>query len=201
MSKLYFRYGAMGCGKSTELLQVAFNYNERGCQVIIVKPAIDTKANNQVSARIGLIRTADHLAEPKDNLYQLVKTRYKEASCILVDEAQFLTRKQVDQLQKVTVILHIPVICYGLRCDGFQRSWPGSQRLLEIAHNVEELKTICRCGKKATLNARFMNGVVQTKGLKTLIDDGVSETVFCSFCPRCWHEEITKIKKLKVDQH
>ncbi len=151
MAKLYFRYGAMNCGKTTNLLQVAHNYGERGMKAIILKPGTDKKGGNAVMSRLGITRQVDLLISSEDNVIDEVK-RYinKNGSidCILVDEVQFFTKEQIDQLFEVAVRMSIPTICYGLRTDFKVNGFEGSQRLLLLAHSLEELKTVCRCGRK-----------------------------------------------------
>ena len=146
MSKLYFRYGAMNSGKTTALLQVAHNYEEKGMHPIIIKPTIDTKGENKVISRIGIEREVDYLIAPDYNIE--VNMDLVGVDAIIVDEAQFLTREQVEQLYHITKYYSIPVLCYGLRCDFQMQGFPGSTRLLEIADSLEELKTICSCGRK-----------------------------------------------------
>ena len=163
MSKLYFRHGAMNSGKSTALLQVAYNYEERGQTVALVKPAVDTKGDSQVVSRLGMVRTVDFLVLPQDNLRTQISSLNADSGrkidCLLIDEAQFLSPAQVDQAMEIAVLDRIPVLAYGLRTDFLTNGFPGSIRLLEIAHSLEELKTICRCGRKALFNARMKNGV------------------------------------------
>ena len=195
MAKLTFRYGAMGSGKTANLLQVAYNYNERGREVAVMKPVIDTKSGMNIDTRIGLNRTADHLISPREDIYKTIAAKFPTVRHIFVDEAQFLTRKHAEQLQQVAVFLDIPVTAYGLRCDGLQESWPGSRRLLEIADCLEEIPTICDCGNNATLNARFLNGQMQLSGPKTVIDDGSTQIVFSCLCPTCYHREKRKMRQ------
>ncbi|MBR5502426.1 MAG: thymidine kinase [Oscillospiraceae bacterium] len=187
MAKLYFRYGAMNSGKSTALIQVAHNYEERGMSVLLVKPAIDTKGADTVVSRIGASRTVDLLATPDVDLYEAVKAANAEKpiSCVLADEAQFFTPQQVDQLFLTAVTQGIPVICYGLRSDFQMNGFPGSTRLLEIAHSIEELKTICTCGKKALINARMVNGEFVFEGAQVAID-GEASVEYRSVCPQCY---------------
>ncbi len=187
MAKLYFRYGAMNSGKSTALIQVAHNYEERGMRVILIKPSIDTKGSETVLSRIGVRRTVDLLVPPTMDLYKEIETINKETplSCVLADEAQFFTPEQADQLFLVAVKLNIPVICYGLRCDFQMKGFPGSTRLLEIAHSIEELKTICFCGKKAMINARLVNGEYVFEGAQVAID-GEANVEYRSVCPECY---------------
>ena len=188
MAQLYFRYGAMGCGKTMQLLQVAFNYEERGHKVCVIKPATDTKNGKKLLTRIGPERETDFCFKRSDNLFNKIKKEYRDVACVLVDESQFLTPKQVDQLMHVVVELDIPVMCYGLRLNFRQQDggFEGATRLLQFAHKVEELKTICDCGRKATLNARFLNGKRVTDGPDILIDDGKTEIVYKSICPACF---------------
>ena len=170
MAKLYFRYGAMNCGKTSALLQAIHNYEDRGMEVLLLKPIIDTKGGNKVVSRIGLEREVDHLIKEDEDLEKLLKKQKREISCIFVDEAQFLKRKQVDELLKITIEKEIPVICYGLRTDFNTNGFEGSIRLLELAHTIEEMKTICKCGKKATFNVRMVNGKYTFSGNQVAID-------------------------------
>lgn len=193
MSKLFFRYGAMNSGKTTALLQVAHNYEERGQKVIIVKSAIDTKGNEQIVSRLGVSRAADILLNPEQDLRSQLHERYPDNSdgshsidCILIDEAQFLTPDQVDQALQIAVIDLIPVLAYGIRTDFQTLSFPGSKRLMEVAHALEEMKTICRCGRKAIFNARLKDGAVIREGSQVMIDG--SEAQYEARCARCYLE-------------
>ena len=191
MSKLYFRYGAMNCGKTTNLLQVAHNYEERGMRVLLLKPSIDTKANTKVSSRIGVEREVDHLVLPYENLKGYLSLIKDKTECIIVDEAQFLTEKQVDELFIFSKLTSIPVICYGLRADFRSELFPGSKRLFELADNIEELYTICRCGKKARFNARIVNGEFTLEGSQVAIDGEVN---YESLCGKCYLRKVKKIR-------
>lgn len=191
MSKLYFRYGAMNCGKTTNLLQVAHNYEERGMKVLLLKPSIDTKASTKVSSRIGVEREVNHLVLPDENLKGYLTLIKDKTECIIVDEAQFLSEKQVDELFVFSKLTSIPVICYGLRTDFRSNLFLGSKRLFELADNIEELYTICRCGKKARFNARIVNGVFTLEGDQVAIDGEVN---YESLCGRCY---LKKVKKMK----
>ena len=191
MSKLYFRYGAMNCGKTTNLLQVAHNYEERGMRVLLLKPSIDTKANTKVSSRIGVEREVDHLVLPDENLKGYLSLIKDKTECIIVDEAQFLTEKQVDELFIFSKLTSIPVICYGLRADFRSELFSGSKRLFELADNIEELYTICRCGKKARFNARIVNGEFTLEGSQVAIDGEVN---YESLCGKCYLRKVKKIK-------
>jgi thymidine kinase len=192
MSKLYFRYGAMNSGKSTALLQAAFNYEERSQYVLLAKPAIDYKGDKNILSRLGVSREVDFLIRPQDNLRELFAENREEVnsktgqdvSCLLLDEAQFLTEEQVDQSLEVAVLDSVPVLAYGIRTDFQTKSFPGSRRLLEIAHSLEELKTICRCGKKAMFNGRLVNGKFVFAGEQVAIDG--DKVTYESLCPSCY---------------
>lgn len=189
MAQLYFRYGAMGCGKTMQLLQVAFNYEERGLSVCVIKPATDTKNGTKLLTRIGPERETDFCFDRRTNLFKRIKKDFSKVTCVLVDEAQFLTPAQADQLMQVVVELNISVICYGLRLN-FRRQdggFEGATRLLQIAHKIEELKTICECGRKATLNTRWLNGKLVTDGPDVLID-GTSKIEYRALCEHCYHK-------------
>ena len=187
MAQLYFRYGAMGCGKTMQLLQVAFNYEERGQKVCVIKPATDTKNNTKLLTRIGPERDTNFTFDRRTNVFSRIKKDYSDVDCVLVDESQFLTPKQADQLMEVVVKLNIPVICYGLRLNAFKsdKGFEGATRLLQIAHKVEEIKTICDCGRKATLNTRWLDGKLVTSGPAILID-GTSEIEYKALCEHCY---------------
>lgn len=190
MAKLYFRYGAMGCGKTMQLLQVAFNYEERGHKVCVIKPATDTKNGTKLLTRIGPERETDFCFDRNTDLFKEISQNYADVHCVLVDESQFLTPAQVNQLMKVVTRLNIPVMAYGLRLNfrledgGFE----GATRLLQIAHDIEEIKTICECGRKATYNARFLNGKLVADGPDVLIDDGTIDIEYRAICPACYEK-------------
>ena len=199
MSKLYFRYGAMNSGKSTLLLQVANNYEERGMKVVIVKPFVDKKGSDAIVSRIGLSRKVDYLIKDDDNIKSYLKSCYdNKASCVLVDEAQFLNKEHVDELFLFTKKYNVPVICYGLRSDFKTEVFPGSLRLFEIADVIEELYTICRCGKRAKFNGRIVNGEFVSTGSQVAID-GVDEVQYESLCGKCYLEKVLKIDVNSVD--
>lgn len=194
MAKLYFRYGAMNSGKSTLLLQTCHNYEENGMTAIIVKPSVDTKGKEKIVSRIGAEREVDLLLGKDDNLFDIVKSKYNDVNCILIDEAQFLTKEQANECMDIVVDLDIPVICYGLRTDFLTNGFEGSTRLLEIAHTLEEMKTICRCGSKAIYNARFVNGTFTIDGKQVAID-GEENVTYVPMCAKCYKKSKNKIDK------
>ena len=195
MAKLYFRYGAMNSGKSTALLQAAFNYEERGHQVLLAKPAIDTKGDRSIVSRLGVVRDVDFTIEPDADVldrFQQHRTRVidahgRDVSCLLIDEAQFLTSEQVEDLLRIALMDDIPVLAYGIRTDFQTVAFPGSRRLLEISHSLEELKTICRCGRKAIFNARLIEGHFVFDGAQVAIDG--EAVTYESLCGVCYLEE------------
>ena len=187
MSKLYFRYGAMNSGKSTAILQVVHNYEEKGMKILLIKPSIDTKGNRNVVSRLGVEKEVDILLTPNDTILNSMSEQLSSVfkpSAIIVDEAQFLMPLQVDELYEITKIYDIPVLCYGLRCDFQMRGFPGATRLLEISDDIEELKTICKCGKKATQNIRLINGEPVFNGNQIEIDnqDNIQYESVCGGC-------------------
>jgi thymidine kinase len=195
MAKLYFRYGAMNSGKSTALLQAAFNYEERGQHVLLAKPRIDTKGQNDIVSRLGLTRKVDFTVAPQEDIYErFIAERERvqreiglPVSCLLVDEAQFLTEGQVDDLLRIAILENVPVLAYGIRTDFQTIAFPGSRRLLEIAHSLEELKTICRCGRKAVFNARKVGDSYIFDGAQVAIDG--ENVTYESLCGVCYLEE------------
>lgn len=196
MAKLYFRYGAMNSGKTALLLQAAHNYEEQGMKVLIAKPSADTKGDLNIVSRIGLERKIDFLIAPEDNIYTMVKERNENINCLLVDEAQFLQKIQVDELMQIVIKLNIPVICYGLRTDFQANGFTGSTRLLEIAHTIEEMKTICKCGRKAMYNGRMVNGKFTFDGEQIAID-GKDKVTYEALCPHCYYDKLVTYNKYK----
>ncbi|WP_424937571.1 MULTISPECIES: thymidine kinase [Bacteria] len=207
MAKLYFRYGAMNSGKSTALLQAAYNYEERGQHVLLAKPEIDTKGASQIESRLGMTREVDFLIGQDDSARALFRQHREckrqelaesllpeepgDVACLLVDEAQFLSPAQVDDLFRIAVEDGIPVMAYGIRNDFLTHAFPGSARLLAIAHTLEELKTICRCGRKAVFNGRRIGGRFVFDGDQVAIDGGGDElvTTYESLCGNCYLDE------------
>ncbi|HNX32641.1 MAG TPA: thymidine kinase [Holophaga sp.] len=184
MAKVYFRYAAMNAGKSTQLLQVRHNYHERQQRTLLLKPHLDNREGEDVIApRIGNIAAkVDALAYPETDLRQLVEhdiAARGKLDCVLVDEAQFLAPAQVMQLCQVADFLDVPVMCYGLRADFRAELFPGSAALMALADDIEELKTICWCGRKATINARILDGHVLREGPQVFIGGNEAYTSLC----------------------
>lgn len=188
MAKLYFRYGAMNSGKTTMLLQTAHNYEEQGMKVIIIKPMIDTKGEDKIVSRLGIERTVDIILSESESVINLLNNSLTTIDAIIVDEAQFLQPFQVNELFKITKIYNIPVLSYGLRCNFKMEGFSGATRLLEIADEITELKTICKCGKKATQNLRLINNIPTFDGDAIAIDGTSNEITYESVCGECYLE-------------
>ncbi|AMM21785.1 thymidine kinase [Frondihabitans sp. PAMC 28766] len=195
MAKLYFRYGAMNSGKSTALLQAAYNYEERHQNVLLAKPDTDTKGDDAIVSRLGVTRAVDFVVAPTDDLLEVftaaragaVEATGSDVACLLVDEVQFFTPRQVDDLLRVAVLENIPVLAYGIRTDFRTRAFAGAERLFEVAHSLEELKTICRCGRKAMFNARLIDGRYVFDGDQVAIE-GATVT-YEPLCAACYLDE------------
>ena len=197
MAKLYFRYGAMNASKTSLLLRVAYNYEESNQEVLIVKPSVDKKAGTNLQSRVGEERQVDVLLAPDDNLLEIVKSFMEwsrsRLGCVLIDEAQFMSREQVNEAFEVVALLNVPVVAYGLRTDFTTNVFPGSLRLLELAHSIEEMKTICRtgCGAKALFNGRMVDGRFVRAGEQVAIDG--TEFQYLSLCGPCYIREVGSI--------
>lgn len=190
-SKLYYRYGAMNSGKSTGLLQAAYNYEERGQRILLTKPLTDTKGARNIVSRLGVSREVDFTVAPDESVLEAydiaAATNHTPVSCLLVDEAQFLQPEQVDDLLLIAVKRGVPVLAYGIRTDFRTRAFTGSARLLEIAHSLEELKTICRCGRKALFNGRKVGDQFIFDGDQVAIDG--EAVTYESLCASCYLQE------------
>lgn len=193
MAKLYFRYGAMNCGKTIHLLQTAYNYKENNLNAFVMKPSVDTKGGNNIVTRIGLKRKVDLLLKPNANVRELLDL--DKIDCILVDEAQFLQPFQVEDLWKIAKLADIPVICYGLRTTFKSKFFIGSKPLMELADELEELVTICSCGAKAKFQGRKVNGKFVTDGAEVAID-GVDDVTYEPLCGKCYLEKVMGVVEM-----
>ena len=187
MAKLYFKYGAMGSSKSAQALITKFNYEEKGMTVWLIKPSIDTRDGaDLIRSRIGLEARARIITPDQD-----IAAEYRAAGrhdVIIADEAQFFTPAQIDQLRELVDEEEIPVLCFGLRTDFLTRFFPGSQRLMELADSLTEIKTVCACGRKATVNARIDGtGRVVTEGAQVMLGGNDS---YVAMCHSCWKRKI-----------
>ncbi len=195
MAKLYFRYSAMDAGKTLDLLKVAYNYEDRGQHTLVLTSAIDRRAgDNKVKSRIGFDKEAVSTTLD-DNLFELVKdySISHKIACVLVDEIHFFSSSQILQLSDIADFLNIPVICYGLRTDYRGLPFESASMLLAIADTLEEVKTICHCGRKANFNMLVRNGVAVKEGSQVVVDDDSLkkvDTKYVSVCRRHWKEGI-----------
>lgn len=186
MAKLYFRYGTMGSAKTLNLLAVAHTYRQQGKHVLLLKPDLDDRfGKSAIKSRAGLEMEADYLVKNEDNLFKL---DFEGINCVLVDEAQFLPSKQIDQLRNIAFLKNIPVICYGLRTDFKTKLFQGSLRLMEIADSIEEIKSTCAfCNKKATVHLKRVDGKAVFEG--PAIEIGADEKYF-PVCYGCYYNEL-----------
>ena len=191
MAKLYFRFGAMNCGKTTALLQVAHNYEEKGMKVVVIKSSIDKKGDRNVVSRLGIEREVNLLVSPSESILDNIDLT--NVNCILVDEVQFMTSGQIKELWIISKLKDIPVICYGLKTNFKAELFEGSRAVLEFADELEELATICECGRKAKFNARKLNDEFVFEGEEVAIDgiDAQYEPV----CGNCYIDKVLKLKR------
>ena len=194
MAKLYFKYGALGSSKTAQALITKYNYEENDMRVWLIKPATDKRDGAAVvKSRIGLMAEAEAMAQDAD-LYALFRQR--NADVVIVDECQFFPPEQIDQLRRIVDELDIPVLCFGLRSDFQTKLFPGSRRLFELADSIQEIKTICDCGSKATVNARIdSEGHVVTEGAQVVLG---GNDCYIAMCHRCWINAIREHKKIKL---
>lgn len=186
MAKLYFKYGAMGSSKSAQALITKFNYEELGMKVWLIKPSVDTRDGAEIiKSRIGLEQRAQIIL-PEDDITEKFE-EHSDLDVIIADECQFLTPEQIDQLRWLVDERGIPVLCFGLRTDFLTHLFPGSRRLFEVADSLTEIKTVCSCGHKATVNARIVNGRVVTEGAQVFLGGNDS---YIAMCHRCWKRRI-----------
>ena len=196
MAKLYFKYGAMGSSKTAQALITKYNYEENDMKVWLVKPSADTRDGvNILRSRIGLEAEVE-IALPNDNIYERFREGFAgKCDAVIVDECQFLTSEQIDQLRAVVNDYNVPVMCFGLRTDFQTRLFPGSLRLMELADCIEEIKTMCDCGAKATVNARISDGYIVTEGAQVVLGGNDS---YIAMCHRCYIQGIREHKKIKL---
>ncbi len=196
MAKLYFKYGAMGSSKTAQALITKYNYEENDLQVWLIKPSADTRDGVQIlRSRIGLAAAVEVMAPEMDIFQRFRDTKAGKCDVIICDECQFLTEAQIDQLRAVVNEYNIPVMCFGLRTDFQTRLFPGSRRLMEVADTIQEIKTICDCGAKATVNARISDGYIVTEGAQVVLGGNDS---YIAMCHKCYVRGIRDHKKIKL---
>ena len=196
MAKLYFKYGAMGSSKTAQALITKYNYEENDMKVWLIKPSADTRDGAAIiRSRIGLEAKCE-IATPDTDIYERFRaTRMGECDVIIADECQFLTVAQIDQLRAIVNDFSVPVLCFGLRTDFQTKLFPGSLRLMELADCIEEIKTMCDCGAKATVNARISDGYIVTEGAQVVLG---GNDCYIAMCHRCYIHGIREHKKIKL---
>lgn len=188
MAKLYFKYGAMGSSKTAQALITKFNYEERGMRVWLIKPSTDNRDGESViQSRMGL-RSEVRVIAKGDNIISIFENEAKECDVIIADECQFFTKEQIDGLRRITDDFDVPTLCFGLRTDFLTRLFPGSHRLFEVADSITEIKTMCECGRKATVNARIdKSGNIVTEGRQVFLG---GNDRYIAMCHKCWVDKI-----------
>ena len=196
MAKLYFKYGAMGSSKTAQALITKYNYEENDMRVWLIKPSADTRDGAAtIRSRIGLTAQCE-IAAPDQNIHQRFQEGFLgNCDVVIVDECQFLTMEQIDQLRAIVDDFKVPVLCFGLRTDFQTKLFPGSLRLMELADVIEEIKTMCDCGAKATVNARISDGYIVTEGAQVVLG---GNDCYIAMCHRCYKDGIREHKKIKL---
>lgn len=195
MAKLYFKYGAMGSSKTAQALITKYNYEENDMSVWLIKPSADVRDGvNILRSRIGLYAEVD-IMTPDMDIYEVYRSRGGKCDAVIADEAQFLTPEQIDQLRQIVDDFNVPVMCFGLRTDFQTKLFPGSRRLMEIADTIQEIKTICDCAAKATVNARVSDGYVVTEGAQVMLG---GNDAYIAMCHRCYKRAIKEHKKIRL---
>ena len=193
MAKLHFKYATMNSGKTIDLIRTAYNYEENGAKVLILKPKIDTKGENKISSRIGLEREVNYLVSYDESILDILKGKLEGIKCIFVDEAQFLSKVQIDELNLITKSCNIPVLCYGLRVNFKNELFNGSKRLMEVADELEPLFTLCECTEIARFVGRKVDGEYTLDGEEILIDGSSKNVEYVPLCGKCYLKKVKKI--------
>ena len=195
MAKLYFKYGAMGSSKTAQALITKYNYEENDMRVWLIKPSADTRDGADIlRSRIGLEAQVEVIPPSVDVYARFLGSHSRKCDVIIVDECQFMTENQIDQLRAIVDEQNIPVLCFGLRTDFLCHLFSGSRRLFELADSISEIKTICECGAKATVNARLANGRIVTEGSQVMLGGNES---YVAMCHQCW---VKKIRLQKTEE-
>ena len=196
MAKLYFKYGAMGSSKTAQALITKYNYEENDMKVWLIKPSADTRDGAEIlRSRIGLQAQVDVMTPDVDIYDYFQAEKANKCNVVIVDECQFMTCKQIDELRAIVDDFNVPVLCFGLRTDFQTKLFPGSLRLMELADAIEEIKTMCDCGSKATVNARINDGYIVTEGAQVVLG---GNDCYIAMCHRCYIQGIREHKKIKL---
>ncbi len=196
MAKFYFKYGAMGSSKTAQALITKYNYEENDLNVWLIKPSADTRDGvGTIRSRIGLAAECEVIAPEVDLYARFLGSKIRKCHVIIADEAQFFTEKQIDQLRTIVDEHNVPVMCFGLRTDFQTKLFPGSRRLMEVADTIQEIKTICDCGAKATVNARISDGYIVTEGAQVVLG---GNDCYIAMCHKCYVNGIREHKRIKL---
>ena len=198
MGKLLFKYATMNSGKTIDLIRTAYNYEENNGKVLVMKPSVDTKGKEYITSRISIKKKVDYLIYYDDSIIDVLKGKLDNVDVILVDEAQFFSKKQIDELSIITRAANVDVICYGLRCNFKNKLFEGSKRLFEVADSLEEFPTLCKCKKVARFVGRKVNGEYSIEGPEVIIDGSDNNVIYTPLCRECYLKEVLKIDLDKV---
>lgn len=200
MSKLLFKYATMNSGKTVDLIRTAYNYEENNGKVLVLKPKVDTKGEEYITSRIGLNRKVDYLICWDESIFELLKGKLNDVDVLLVDEAQFLNKKQIEELSIITRVMNIDVICYGLRINFRGELFEGSKKLFEVADSIDELVTLCNCRKVARFVGRKEDGKFKIDGPEIIIDGSKKNIEYVPLCKDCYLKEVQKIDYNKIKE-
>ncbi|MBO5530262.1 MAG: thymidine kinase [Bacilli bacterium] len=193
MAKLLFKYATMNSGKTIDLLRTAYNYEENNGNILVLKPKVDTKGKDKITSRVGLERKVDYIVCYDDSLLELLKGNLKDIDAILVDEAQFFSKTQIEELSIISKVMHIDVICYGLRINFRGELFEGSKKLFEVADALDELVTLCECRNVARFVGRKVNGVYKMNGPEVIIDGSDDTVEYVPLCKECYLQKVKGI--------
>jgi thymidine kinase len=200
MSKLLFKYATMNSGKTVDLIRTAYNYEENNGKVLVLKPKVDTKGEEYITSRIGLNRKVDYLICWDESIFELLKGKLNDVDVLLVDEAQFLNKKQIEELSIITRVMNIDVICYGLRINFRGELFEGSKKLFEVSDSIDELVTLCNCRKVARFVGRKEDGKFKIDGPEIIIDGSKKNIEYVPLCKDCYLKEVQKIDYNKIKE-
>lgn len=193
MAKLLFKYATMNSGKTIDLLRTAYNYEENNGKILVLKPKVDTKGKDKITSRVGLERKVDFMVCYDDSLLELLKGKLEDVDAILVDESQFFSKVQIEELSIISKVMHIDVICYGLRINFRGELFEGSKKLFEVADALDELVTLCECRNVARFVGRKVNGVFKIDGPEVIIDGSDSTVEYVPLCKECYLQKVKNI--------
>ena len=200
MAKLLFKYATMNSGKTVDLIRTAYNYEENNRKVLVLKPKVDTKGGNKITSRLGIERDVDFVVCYDDEIFNLLKGHLDNIDIILVDEAQFFSKRQIEDLSALTKILNIDVICYGLRINFRGELFEGSKKLFEVADAIDELVTLCECGSVARFVGRKEDGLYKVDGPEIIIDGSNKNVEYVPLCKKCYLKKVKKLDFEKIKQ-